>query len=130
VREEILDALPGRNTPTEKNPNLFDWKDWPPAPENQKYPDFPGHKGAETSRQAAEKIAPTVKAAHRQILAEFGPGESLSADEIAKRIERSPYYVRPRVSELVRLGKLVRSTERTVNAATGMSAAKWRLANA
>lgn len=48
----------------------------------------------------------------------------LTADEIAERVGRSTLYVRPRVSELVKQGRVIDSGERGRNA-SGMSAAKW-----
>ena len=48
-----------------------------------------------------------------------------TADEIADAIKRSPFTVRPRVSELNKIGAIVDSGARRMNAASGRMAAIW-----
>jgi hypothetical protein len=69
------------------------------------YPDHPGYRrnAPETSREAAEAIAPMARNHRDQILAVIKAAypESRSSDQIATAIGLSPYSVRPRVSELL-----------------------------
>jgi hypothetical protein len=75
------------------------------------YPESPGSKGPPdgTSAAAARAIAPSVGRLCQIILKEFREaGDSgLTADEAARRVEKSPLYVRPRISELKARGALV-----------------------
>jgi hypothetical protein len=106
------------------NENLFGW---PELSRREHYPDVPGWKGTETSREAAKAIAPAAKTLRERILVlmrEIAP-EALTADQIAIRIDRGPFSVRPRVSELAADGKLQSVEERGKNE-SGMSATKWR----
>jgi hypothetical protein len=109
------------------NNNLFGWEDWP---SKSGYPVSPGWKRTATSREAAEAIAPIAKDLRSRVLSllqSLAPNESLTADHIAVRLQRSPLSIRPRVSELATAGKLIRTDERGKNE-SGMSAAKWRAA--
>jgi hypothetical protein len=86
--------------------DLFNWK---PPPPPLKYPDAPGFKESTTSREAASKVAPRARAICDRILVELQsvlPG-GLTADEIAVRIGRSPFYIRPRISEMKARGEIV-----------------------
>jgi hypothetical protein len=108
------------NSPAE---NLFGWTDWPPA----QYPEFPGSKEPFTSREAASTIAAkarTVRAAVLRHIARAFPS-AFTADQVAADLSLSVLTVRPRVSELHRLGLVERAPERRKNR-SGMSAACWR----
>lgn len=77
--------------------------------ERTTYPDMPGWKGDKTTgRQAAFAIAPDLARRHRQVLEAFAPYGAAGAtcDEIAATLSLAVYLVRPRASELERLGKL------------------------
>jgi hypothetical protein len=109
---------------TDTAANLFGWRDQPPV-----YPNSPGWKGGETSREAGNAISADAKNLRGKVLSlmrDLAP-EALTADQIAIRLRRSILSVRPRVSELARLGKLVSVEERGKNE-SGMSARKWRAA--
>lgn len=73
------------------------------------YPHRPGWKGDKaTGRQAAYAIAPDLARRHRQVLeafAQFGT-TGATCDQISEVLELPVYLVRPRASELERLGKL------------------------
>jgi hypothetical protein len=108
--------------------NLFGWADWP-AEKSKFYPDAPGFKDWGTSRDAALAIAcqaKTLRAAVLNCLLDAAPG-ALSADQIAIRLRRSPFSLRPRVSELARAGLIEPGPTRVVND-SGMSARTWRAA--
>jgi hypothetical protein len=112
--------------PTE---NLFGWQDWPPETSDQRYPGEPGWKGTDTSREAALAIASqakTLRDSVLNVLMDIAPS-ALSADQVAIRLQRSPLSIRPRISELRRLG-LVERTEQRVTNESGMTACLWRAA--
>lgn len=73
-----------------------------PAPET--YPHRPGFKQGTTSRQAAERVSDAAGLRAR-VLVEIvaSPG---TADEIAARLGKSVLSIRPRVTELFKLGKI------------------------
>lgn len=81
-----------------------------------RYPSAPGFKDRDTSKQAAAAIAP-VAATVRDLVADcylfWGP---MTADEVAGRLGLSILTVRPRVTELVKLGVIVDSGTRRRNA--------------
>jgi DNA-binding GntR family transcriptional regulator len=107
--------------------NLFGWEDWPAK---NGYPVSPGWKRTDTSREAAEAIAPIAKDLRSRVLSllqSLAPNEALTADQIAVRLQRSPLCIRPRVSELAVAGMLIRAEQRGKNE-SGMSAAKWKAA--
>ena len=101
-------------------PDLFGFT---PPPE---YPDAPGHRGVETSIEAAEAIAP--KLGRLQRMAEdaiLGAGPNgLTADELADRLELDRYSIQPRTSELKAKGRIIDSGLRRRNS-TGKRAVVW-----
>jgi hypothetical protein len=112
-----------------RNPNLFGWQDWPPEISTERYPGEPGWKGTDTSRAAALAIACSAKNLRNSVLnvlLDVAPG-ALSADQVAIRLQRSPLSVRPRISELHRLG-LVKRTDHRIKNDSGMTASMWRAA--
>jgi hypothetical protein len=96
-----------------------------------RYPAFPGHrKGSDTSREAAEKIAPvasTLRGRVARLFKENFPG-SFTADEAAKALNLSPFAIRPRVTELAAAGLLEKTGERRSNPHSSMRANCWRAA--
>jgi predicted ArsR family transcriptional regulator len=94
------------------------------------YPKFPGWKEPTTSREAALAINATAKNVRARVLIllqSLAPDESLTADQIAIRLQRSPLSVQPRVSELAAAGKVQRTGNRSKNE-SGMTAHRWRAA--
>jgi hypothetical protein len=84
------------------------------------YPTSPGWKGAETSRAAAESInASVLRGKVLRIYELRGP---CTADEAAEALHTSILSIRPRVTELKALGKLVDTGIRRPNR-SGRSAA-------
>ncbi len=101
-------------------PDLFDWTP-PPG-----YPESPGSKEPTTSRDAAEKIKPIAKTLRDQVLAALRIAwpSGLTADEAAAKLSRHELSIRPRLSELRKMGAIEATTVRRQNA-SGMSAIVW-----
>jgi hypothetical protein len=76
--------------------DLFNWK--PPAG----YPARPGFKEATTSRDAAEKVVPIAKGLRDNVLVVLRAvwPEGLTADEVAAKVHKKEFSIRPRLSEL------------------------------
>ena len=83
-----------------------------------KYPDVPGWKARDTSREAADALLARLPRLKRAVLAAYRkagkPG--LTADEAAAIIGETVLAVRPRVTELALDGYLVDSGFRRRNA--------------
>lgn len=95
-------------------PGLFD------AP----YPASPGYKAEGTSRRAAEAIklkTPTLRDSVLSLMRDA----ALTADECAALLNKSVLSVRPRLSELLAMGKIY-DTGRTRKNESGISAVVWR----
>ena len=100
--------------------DLFDWT--PPS----KYPESPGFKEGTTSKAAARKIAPRAQTLRDQVwaaLRNVWPA-GLTADEVALRIGRKEFSVRPRLSELRALKQIQPTTLRRPNE-SGVDAIVW-----
>jgi predicted ArsR family transcriptional regulator len=93
------------------------------------YPDRPGFKTSGPSEQAATAIGTTANAMRAAVLAQFAAyPNGATADEVAKDLNLSVLSVRPRVSELKRLGQIRETGGRRKNE-SGMTATVWRIAN-
>jgi hypothetical protein len=89
------------------------------------YPDQPGFKASGPSEQAATAISRSARTLRDQVLKTIADAPAgLSADAVADRLGRSVLSVRPRVSELRRLGEIRPTTQRVKNA-SGMGATVW-----
>lgn len=105
--------------------DLFDWK---PKPG---YPSQPGWKEPTTSRDAAEKIKPIARTLRDQVLQTLRVvwPEGLTADEVAAKMGRKEFSIRPRLSELRELRAIEPRTTKSVvdrrNNSSGMSAIVW-----
>lgn len=88
------------------------------------YPDAPGYRRRATSKAAAEAIAPRAVVLKELVLAEIKrkPG---TADEVASRLRQTVLAVRPRCTELGKLGLVVDAGIRRSNV-SGRSAIVWR----
>lgn len=82
----------------------------------QSYPDRPGFKTTGPSEEAADAIAPRALRIRDSVL-----------EVIAAPLGLSILTVRPRVSELHRMGEIRRASDRRCNA-SGMTASTWRVA--
>ncbi len=78
---------------------MSDLFDWTPPPG---YPDRPGWKEPTTSRDAAEKVAPSARTLRQQVLAalQLAWPAGRTADEVAAALGKSILSIRPRLSEL------------------------------
>ena len=89
------------------------------------YPHTPGAKRAGTSKLAADSMrwrAPGLRARVLAVLTRYQP---LTADEVASMLNASILSIRPRLSELLALGKIVETSERRRNQ-SGKMATVWR----
>jgi hypothetical protein len=93
-----------------------------------RYPAYPGAKREGTSQDAADDIAPRAPTLRRATLAVYQAGHEveLTADEAAAVMGQSILAIRPRVTELVRLGELEDTGRRRRNA-SGKFAVVWRM---
>jgi hypothetical protein len=87
------------------------------------YPNSPGFKSRGTSSMAARQISPHAMALRDRVHAflEANYPASFTADEVADRLGVSFLSVRPRVTELLRQGMIIKTAARRKNA-SGMSA--------
>lgn len=92
------------------------------------YPDSPGHRGVDTSIEAAEKFTPKVGRLQKMTLDAIAARGAfgLTADECAQLIGLDRWSIQPRTSELRRKGLIVDSGLRRKNE-TGKRAIVWTL---
>jgi DNA-binding MarR family transcriptional regulator len=94
--------------------------------EPAEYPDAPGHRGVDTSREAAEAFAPKLGRLQKLALEAIrsrGPF-GLTADELAETLGLDRYSIQPRSTELRRKRLIEDSGLRRFNA-TGRRAIVW-----
>ena len=92
------------------------------------YPDSPGYKTSGTSQEAARRMAPLVTGLRAKVLRSLRDGGPGTPDEIAERLGLSILSVRPRFSELNRLGLIEQTKERRSND-SGRRADVWKVAD-
>lgn len=101
-------------------PDLFSYRD--------SYPGRPGFKEADTSHKAAVSMKDAAPLLQRRCLEALrGAADGLTADQIAAAIGETILSVRPRVTELLRDGRVRDSGQRRKND-SGRSAKVWVLA--
>ena len=86
--------------------------------EQDKYPLFPGFQDELTSFEAAVKIKPQVKELHTLILAELAKW-NMTADEMASHLKVGILTMRPRYTELKKMGLIVKTGNKRKNASGG-----------
>ena len=97
--------------------DLFDYQ--------QKYPDAPGYKATDTSRKAAQSVAPDAGRLRKMCIAIMEKSrDGLTADEAADALGESVLSIRPRFSELLRGAAIMDSGLRRKNI-SGRSAIVW-----
>ena len=93
------------------------------------YPNEAGHRGVDTSIEAATKIAddlPHLQRLVRAVVAE-AKGRGVTCDEIAAALGWNRFRVRPRTSELRAADRIADSGRRRRNEASGVNAIVWVL---
>lgn len=93
-----------------------------------KYPARPGFKERGTSKDAAKAVSGGAAGLRERVLEAIrhaGPS-GLTADQAAFSVGLTPFSARPRVTELSKAGKIVRTGTRRENA-SGLKAAVWRV---
>lgn len=90
------------------------------------YPTTPGYRLRETSRNAAEHIAPRVPTLRKEAFRALKDGPK-TADEVALLLCASILAIRPRITELSKLGLIKDSGIRRKNG-SGRAAIVWRVA--
>lgn len=88
------------------------------------YPAEPGAQERDTSQAAADAIAPDAATLRAKALAVVERSNGLTADEVAGRMGMSILSIRPRLTELSRLGKVRDSGARRANG-SGRKAIVW-----
>lgn len=83
-----------------------------------------GFKKEGTSQLAAESVEPFLNHLQRLVLKQI-EGRNLTADEVAGQLGLSILTVRPRLSELSKLGKIAETDERRPNQ-SGRLASVWK----
>ncbi|HEX8382861.1 MAG TPA: hypothetical protein VF592_05735 [Sphingomonas sp.] len=93
------------------------------------YPDEPGFRDTDTSREAAEAIAPVSARLQRLALRAIhaAGANGLTADELAATLNVSRWTIQPRTTELRRKHLIVDSGTRRLNV-TGKRAIVWTAA--
>lgn len=83
----------------------------------EQYPLFAGWKDGTTSRDAAQAIEASGKAPNLRLLVQafFNVGGTGTSDEIAASLKESPLSIRPRITELFKLGLIERTGERRLS---------------
>lgn len=90
------------------------------------YPQTPGWKARDTSKAAAEQMAPISGTLRANVLAAIkAEPDGLTADECATRLNQSVLAIRPRVSELAAEKLITDSGTRRENAG-GKNAIVWK----
>jgi len=89
-----------------------------------RYPHAPGWKARETAKQAAEEMKPRAPTIQARIMDSMRKGYGYTPDAFAEAHGLSPLAVRPRFSELAKLGKIKDSGRRASNG-SGRKAIIW-----
>lgn len=104
-------------------PELFDIVQGSLVPA-ARYPNAPGWKRDGTSQQAARSVAHQAGNLRDRVLQALRQRPS-TADELAGILGETPFSIRPRVTELAKLGKILETDNRRRNA-SGRLATVWR----
>jgi hypothetical protein len=89
-----------------------------------RYPSAPGHRDTDTSREAASDMSSRVTGLRLAVLGALS--QDRTADECAAVLGVPIWSIRPRTTELKRLGLITDTGERRPNA-SGKRAIVWRL---
>lgn len=99
----------------------------PPDRAQQRYPNAPGHRGVDTSVEAATAIAPCLKGLQARALREIRASGrlGLTSQELADHIGVDRTAIQPRTTELKLLGLIRDSGQRRPNRTSGKNAIVW-----
>lgn len=91
-----------------------------------RYPYSPGHRGIDTSIAAAEALKPKLGRLQMMVASviRHAGALGLTSDELAAKLKTDRWSLRPRISELRRMGVIRDSGERKQNC-TGKQAIVW-----
>ncbi len=92
------------------------------------YPHQPGARDRDTSSDAAASVAPRAETLRARALDEIERSNGLTADQVAGRLGMSILSIRPRITELARLG-MVRDTGERRRNNSGRRAIVWAAIN-
>jgi predicted HTH transcriptional regulator len=88
------------------------------------YPDYPGHRGQDTSKAAAQALAPRLNHLQEKALASIREYGGLTREQVPEKTEIAAKSIEPRVSELRKKGLIVDSGKRRKNV-SGKEAIVW-----
>lgn len=88
------------------------------------YPHTPGYKTGGPSVDAADKIAPRAETLRDRALDVIRKAPS-TADEVAALLNETVLAIRPRITELNKLNKIIKTNERRANK-SGVKATVWK----
>lgn len=93
------------------------------------YPRAPGHKEQTTSKDAARAVRGDAALLRERVFetVRSSGAAGRTADEAASLLERSVLSVRPRITELGKVGRIMRTGARRENE-SGLKATVWRAA--
>jgi hypothetical protein len=106
------------------SPELFSSVQGAFIPNVGRYPVVPGFKREGTSAEAARSVSRSVGTLRDRVLAAIRQRPS-TADELAEALSETPFSIRPRCTELLKLGKITETPDRRRNA-SGRLAAVWK----
>lgn len=92
---------------------------------DDRYPYFPGARKTDTSQEAARDIAPKADFLREKVLIALKL-RPMSADDCAAELGEDKLSIRPRFSELSKLGRIEDTGRRTLNK-SGKKAIVWGL---
>lgn len=94
------------------------------------YPEVPGARGTDTSMAAADSVADEAPRLRERVLEQIrGAGaRGLTPDEAAAELERTPFTIRPRFTEL-RIEGSIRDSGRRRENVSGRKAIVWEIAS-
>jgi DNA-binding MarR family transcriptional regulator len=92
----------------------------------QEYPNAPGHRGVDTSIEAAAAIAPKLGHLQKLVLATIrdAKGYGRTCNELAKVLKIDRSSIQPRTSEL-KLKGLIEDSKRRRRNSSGVNAIVW-----
>lgn len=98
------------------------------ADHEARYPAVPGSKGNHgTSERAAREVKSKAHLLRERCLDALREGGQQTSDEVAARLHESILSVRPRLSELFRLGQITDAGIRRTNSISGKLATVWAI---